>query len=192
MEKIKRIIRQSILPIAKVFSVVHPNTLTLIGFIITCVASLLYGVGDFRVAGIVLLIGGLFDTIDGEVAKLTGKASKFGAFLDSCVDRYSDFIILLGIFWWYYTKHYTLPVILVLLSILGSYIVSYARARAESLGLACQVGIGERAIRIPLIVIGSLFGYRIFIGFLWLLMVMTNITGIYRIWWVWKKRSLKV
>ena len=188
METIKRKVREvARLVSRKVFINFHPNTLTIIGFIITCYASLLYASGVFWLGGIVLLIGGMFDIIDGEVAKLTNKSSKFGAFLDSCVDRYSDFIILFGMFCWYYNIEQTLPIILIFLAILGSYIVSYTRARAEGLGIECKVGLGERGVRIPIIIIGSLFGSKIFIGFLLVIALLTNITGVYRIWWVWRK-----
>lgn len=184
LDKLK--FRKLILPVAKQFTKFHPNTLTLIGFVIICISSLFYADGKFWVGGLILLIGGLFDVIDGEVAKLTGKASKFGAFLDSCIDRYEDFIILFGMFCWYIGSGY-LATILILLAILGNYIVSYTRARAESLGYECKVGLGERAFRIPFIAIGSFFGPRIFIVFLVVLVIIANTTGIYRILWVWKK-----
>lgn len=185
MVTLKSKVREAILPVAKAFSKLHPNTLTLIGFVITCIACFFYATGVFWAGGIVLLIAGLFDVIDGEVAKLTGRTSKFGAFIDSSVDRYGDFIILFGIFLWY--REQALPTILILLSILGSYIVSYTKARAEGLGYECKVGLGERAVRLPLIAIGSLFGTQIFIIFLWVVAIITNITGFYRIWWVWKQ-----
>ena len=77
--------------------------------------------------------------------------------------------------------------ILCILTILGSYLVSYTRARAEGLGIECKVGIGERGIRIPIIIIGSFFGAKLFVGFLWLLVILTGWTTLHRIWWVWRK-----
>lgn len=189
-ESLKIRVRKILLPLARFFSKVHPNLLTFTGFLITCVASFFYARGIFWLGGITLLVGGLFDTLDGEVAKLSGKQSKFGAFLDSCLDRYSDFIILFGMFLWYFHKDSDkseFHTILVLLGILGSYTVSYAKARAESLGCECKVGLGERAFRIVLLIVGSFFGPDIFIGFLLLFVIITNATGIYRMLWVWRK-----
>lgn len=171
----------------KIFSKVHPNILTLIGLIITCIASLFYAIGIFWVGGIILLIGGCFDTIDGEVARRTGRVSKVGSFLDSCIDRYADFIILFGMFLWYSreAKNY-IPTVLILLAILGCFMVSYIRAKAESLSYDCKIGLGERGFRIPFIAIGSLFGSKIFIGFLVILVIITNITGVHRILVMWR------
>ncbi|MCK4307058.1 CDP-alcohol phosphatidyltransferase family protein [candidate division WOR-3 bacterium] len=188
-ESLKTKVRELLLPLAKLFSKVHPNLLTFIGFLITGVASFFYARGIFWLGGIILLVGGLFDTLDGEVAKLTGRESKFGAFLDSCIDRYSDFVILFGMFLWYMPLR--VPTILVLLAMFGSYIISYTRARAESLGCECKVGLGERAFRIVLLVVGSFFGPKIFIGFLLLFVIITNGTGIYRMLWVWRKLKMK-
>ncbi len=186
-ESLKTKFREILFPLTKAFHKVHPNFLTLIGFLITCVASVFYAKGIFWLGGVILLVGGLFDTLDGAVAKLTGKQSKFGAFLDSCLDRYSDFIILFGMFIWY--SAYTIPTILILLAMFGSSIISYTRARAATLGCECVVGLGERAFRIALLVVGSLFGPKIFVLFLFLFVIVTNATGIHRMLWVW--RNLK-
>ncbi|MDI6840747.1 MAG: CDP-alcohol phosphatidyltransferase family protein [bacterium] len=194
MKALKEWVRKVLLPVTRVFSKLHPNWLTVIGLLVTIFASLFYGHGIFWAGGLLLLVGGLFDVIDGEVAKLTGKASKFGAFLDSCIDRYSDFIVLFGIFCWYITTdshRWTLNFasILVLLTILGSYMVSYTRARAEGIGIECKVGFGERAFRVPIIIIGSFLGPKIFLSFLLFLTCLTNLTAWYRMYWVYKHRE---
>ncbi|MCK4352556.1 CDP-alcohol phosphatidyltransferase family protein [candidate division WOR-3 bacterium] len=188
--------RKLLSPITKLFVKLHPNFLTLIGFLITVFAGIVYARGIFWLGGVILLVGGLFDVLDGEVAKLTNRVSKFGAFLDSCIDRYSDFIVLFGIFWWYmgsrnwevgigkYGGTLNLASILIILTILGSFMVSYTRARAEGIGIDCKVGLGERAFRVPVIVLGSLFGPKIFIGFLWLLAIITNLTAFYRMYYI--------
>jgi CDP-diacylglycerol--glycerol-3-phosphate 3-phosphatidyltransferase len=187
METLRQKVRQIIFPVAKIFAKWHPNVLTFIGFIITCFASFWYAKGWFRLGGVILFIGGMFDMIDGMVARIASKKSKFGAFFDSCLDRYSDFLILFGMFWWYIGESERIIATLVLLAILGSYMVSYAAGRAEGLGYKCRVGIGDRGVRTAIIIIGSLFGAKIFIGFLLLLVIVANGTGFYRIWWMWKE-----
>lgn len=189
-EKFKITTRKSLFPLVKVFSIFHPNILTIIGFCITCLAGWIYSKGIFWLGGIILFLGAIFDVLDGEIAKSTGKASKFGAFLDSCLDRCSDFAILFGMFWWYLGRNNTAS-ILSILTILGSFLVSYTRARAEGLGCECKVGICERALRIPIIIVGSFLGANIFVSFLWLLVILTGWTTLHRIWWVWKKASLE-
>jgi len=185
--------RKLLLPITKLLArlKISPNFFTLIGFIITIVAGLLYGKGIFLLAGITLIVAGLFDILDGEIARISEGETKFGAFLDSTLDRYSDFAILAGMFYYYYYYRNTLACSFVLLTILGSYLVSYTRARAESIGEECKVGIGDRAIRVIIIVIGSFFGPKIFVAFLGLLVVLTNLTAIYRIYYVWKQLKLR-
>jgi CDP-diacylglycerol--glycerol-3-phosphate 3-phosphatidyltransferase len=193
METIKTKVKAVLIPVARGFSGFHPNTLTLIGFLVTCIAGFLYAKGIFWLGGVVLLIAGLFDTIDGEVARITGRTSTFGAFLDSCIDRYADFVVLFGMFLWYSGRDTIghLSVSLILLTILGSFIVSYTRARAEALVLECKVGLGERAFRLPVVAIGSFFGPTVFVGFLFVLAAVTNATGIYRIWYVWRQTKTK-
>lgn len=191
LEKLKGQVRERLKPLVRLFEKFHPNFLTVIGFLVTCISGFFYAKGIFWLGGIILLLGGIFDVLDGEVAKLGNKVSKFGAFLDSTLDRYSDFVVLFGMFLFYSSgliNQTTTPVILVLLIILGSYITSYTRARAEGLDIECKVGFGERAIRIPIIILGSFFGPRVFVGFLWLVVFLTNLTAIYRIYYVYKHR----
>jgi len=185
--------RKPLLPIARLLakSRISPNFFTLIGFIITIFAGFLYGKGIFLLAGITLIVAGLFDILNGDIARISKRATKFGAFLDSTLDRYSDFAILMGMFYYYYYSRNTLACSLVLLTILGSYLVSYTRARAEGLGEKCKVGIGDRAIRVIIIIIGSFLGPRIFVAFLGLLAVLANLTAIHRIYYVWKQLKLR-
>ncbi len=193
-EDLKEKVRQWLKPLTLFFKKFHPNFLTVFGFLITCVSGVFYAKGIFWLGGVILLLGGIFDVLDGEVAKLGNKGSKFGAFLDSTLDRYSDFVVLFGMFLFYsrsLINQTPTPVILVILTIVGSYMVSYTRARAEGLGIECKVGFGERAIRIPIIIIGSFFGYKIFIYFLWLLAILTNLTAFQRMCYVWKKTGGK-
>ncbi|MBI4723143.1 MAG: CDP-alcohol phosphatidyltransferase family protein [Candidatus Stahlbacteria bacterium] len=179
--------RKWIVPLVKLLSGVNPDLITVLGFIITCIAGVYYKEGIFWLAGIILLVGGIFDILDGEIARITNKTSKAGAFLDSCLDRCSDFVIFFGMFLWYLKSNNTSASILAVLAIGGSFLVPYARARAESLGQTCKSGFADRGIRIPIIIIGSLLGARVFVYFLWLLVITTIWTGIYRIVWARKK-----
>lgn len=215
MQAIKLKVRKLFFPLAKIFSGVNPDLLTFTGFIITCVAGFYYSRGAFFIAGIFLLIGGIFDMIDGEVARITNKVSKAGAFFDSCIDRCSDFVVFFGMFLWYikyamaktgdfsykllsYTEifrigtwqFYYTAVIFCVLAIGSSFLVPYARARAESLGQECKGGLADRGVRVPVIIIGSFFGPKVFVYFLWLIVIMTIGTGIYRV--IWAKGRLKI
>ncbi|MFA5032507.1 MAG: CDP-alcohol phosphatidyltransferase family protein [bacterium] len=183
MDSIKLKVRKLLSPVAKGLSGLSPDFLTIIGFIITCISGVYYSNGTFWIAGIILLVGGIFDMLDGEVARITNKVSKAGAFLDSCLDRVSDFVILFGMFLWYMKGNDISTCIITILTIGSSSIVPYARARAESLGQECKGGLADRGIRIPIIIIGSFFGPAIFIYFLWFLMITTILTAIYRIVW---------
>jgi CDP-diacylglycerol--glycerol-3-phosphate 3-phosphatidyltransferase len=192
LESIKNKGRGILLPIARLLARkdISPNWLTLIGLSITVVSAFLYGKGLFPLAGIILLVSGLFDVLDGDVARLSGKVTKSGAFLDSTTDRYADFAVLAGITF-YYTKIGIGYVIIALLLILGSFMVSYTRARAEGFGIECKIGFGDRPVRFITIIIGSLFGSNIFFFFMLFLMAATNLTAIYRISYVLKRLKTK-
>jgi archaetidylinositol phosphate synthase len=140
-----------------------PNTLTLIGFIITIIASIIFGLNSLQepilnssvIGSIMLLIAGFFDVIDGSVAKITKKTSKKGAFLDSTLDKISEAIIFLGIA----IGELANP-ILCLIAVSSSLLVSYTRSRAETLGLDLSgVGFGERAERLLILAIMGLFPF---------------------------------
>lgn len=132
---------------------VRPNTITTIGTLLVVVSAVAYAVGSVRVGGLFLLLSGVVDTLDGQVARVTGKATTFGAFYDSTLDRVGDGATFIGIGWFLMTTAEPvawrdLAVLLCMLGVLSSLLVSYARARAEGLGLECKVGIAQRAERI--------------------------------------------
>ena len=132
---------------------VRPNTITTIGTLLVVVSAVAYAVGSVRVGGLFLLLSGVVDTLDGQVARMTGKATTFGAFYDSTLDRVGDGATFIGIGWFLMTTAEPvawrdLAVLLCMLGVLSSLLVSYARARAEGLGLECKVGIAQRAERI--------------------------------------------
>lgn len=174
---------------------VHPNVITTLGFLVTITAGIFYFRGNVRIAGGLVLLGGIFDILDGYVARETGLASVFGSFYDSTLDRVSEIVVFLGIFSLYGGGHPDFPhpwmVYVVALAMAGSLMVSYTRARAESLGLDCKVGLMQRPERIVLIGASSVLfgGSREGIALTAVLLVMatlTNFTAFQRIVWVYR------
>lgn len=138
---------------------INPNILTVIGVSINVGSGLLFGYGRFFWAGIVLIVANLFDMLDGQVARLSGRVTSFGGFLDSSLDRLSDMVVFVGLMIFYAREteyHSTLNVFLAGVALMGSVMVSYASARAESLIPKCDVGFLRRPERVVLLVIGAL------------------------------------
>ncbi len=171
-------------PAVLLFKKVPPNVLTVIGTVIVTVGAVFILTGRFFTAGLIILLGAIFDTIDGEVARYTDKITPFGSFLDSTLDRYADFFIFLCIA--IYGKGSNLT-ILSLVALIGSFITSYTRARAEALGYSLKVGIIQRPERIILIILGLLFGYRVLWWVVLIIAVLANITGLQRIFVFYKQ-----
>lgn len=173
---------------------VTPNQLTLVGLFLQAVVAGVIAAGYLQLAGVLLVLFSIFDAFDGTVARLTGRVSRFGSFLDSTLDRYAEAFVLFGIL--IYTLGLPEPgteVLLVYASIVGSLLVSYTRAKAESLGIPCTEGILTRAERVALLVLGLLLSpYTLWILpnsltlVLWLLAILSNFTAVQRIWAVWK------
>lgn len=132
-----------------------PNSISFIALVLGLTAGILLALAQTLLAGVMIILCGFFDLLDGQVAVKTNKKSLFGAIFDSTLDRYSEFFIYLGIAY-YFRHHWALW--LCFLTFFGSFMVSYTRARAEGLGIECQIGIMQRAERIGLLAIGSLFG----------------------------------
>ncbi len=166
---------------------VHPNILTLIGLLINVFAMILFAKGIFLWAGVVIIVAGIFDMVDGEVARRTKRVTKFGAFFDSVIDRYSDMLLLLGLVIWYAKINRIFYVGLTGLVLIGSVLTSYTRARAESLIPACKVGFLERPERIVLLIIGSLADRMAAV--LWVMAILSNWTVSQRIWYTWRETS---
>jgi CDP-diacylglycerol--glycerol-3-phosphate 3-phosphatidyltransferase len=166
---------------------VHPNILTLIGMVINIAAMILFSKGIFTWAALVIVFAGIFDMVDGEVARRTKRVTRFGAFFDSVIDRYSDLLLLLGLTIWYAKIHRIEYVWLTGLVSIGSALTSYTRARAESLIPACKVGFLERPERIVLLVIGSLMDRMAAV--LWVMTILSNWTASQRIWYTWRELS---
>jgi CDP-diacylglycerol--glycerol-3-phosphate 3-phosphatidyltransferase len=166
---------------------VHPNILTLVGLVINIFAMVLFAKGVFRWAALVILFAGIFDMVDGEVARRTKRVTKFGAFFDSLIDRYSDMLLLLGLIIWYAKIDRIVYVGLTGLVLIGSVLTSYSRARAESLIPACKVGFMERPERIVLLIIGGLSDRMAAV--LWVMAILSNWTVSQRIWYTWRELS---
>lgn len=138
---------------------INPNILTFIGVAINVGSGLLFGWGQFFWAGIILIVANLFDMLDGQVARLSGRVTRFGGFLDSSLDRLSDMVVFVGLMVFYARDtefHSTLNVFLAGAGLMGSVMVSYASARAESLIPKCDVGFLRRPERVVLFIIGAL------------------------------------
>ena len=171
---------------------VHPNTLTIFGFLLNFGVAWLLSQGFFLYGGLLILAAGIFDLLDGAVARVMGKVTKFGALLDSTLDRYSEAVILFGLLWYYTWQPdaYT-EVILIFTTIIGSLLVSYVRARAEGLNLDAEVGIFRRTLRITSLSLGLLLSpidpELALLVTLWVLAIGTNLTAAHRLIYVWSK-----
>jgi len=135
---------------------ITPTTLTLSGFLITLGAAALIATGHLFIAGFVILVAGFFDMLDGALARRTNQVTRFGAVLDSVLDRVSDAVPLLGIliFYLFFRDQSAVGILLVGLALIGAPLVSYIRARAEALGLECEVGLFTRAERVIVLAVG--------------------------------------
>jgi phosphatidylglycerophosphate synthase len=163
-----------------------PNTLTVTGFLITTAAAFILP-HNIRIGGLLILIGGAFDMLDGIVARTNGRATKFGAFLDSVLDRYSDAFIFLSLSYYLAAKGDHTGAFLSLGTLVGAFLISYARARAEGLGESCYTGIMERPERLILLIFATLTGWVVPV--LWIMIVLTHVTAAQRIFHVWKALS---
>jgi CDP-diacylglycerol--glycerol-3-phosphate 3-phosphatidyltransferase len=164
---------------------INPNILTFTGVVISFWAAWEFGHGRFFQGGLVVILAGLFDMLDGEVARVSRSETRFGAFYDSVIDRYSDIILLQGLMVHYAREQMLGYVVLVGVVFMGAIMTSYSRARAECLISSCKVGFMERPERIVLIIIGALANRMEAV--LWVLAVLGNWTVIDRIYYTWKE-----
>lgn len=191
---VKEGVRSILAPIVRLAIALHltPNTITVIGLFFTIVASALVAGGWLLVGAAVLTAGSLLDAVDGALARAQGGGTAFGSFLDSTLDRASEAILYVGIAVWMMNALDvpTLPVLAVFLALAGSFLVSYARARAEGIGLEANVGLAPRTERLVLIIAGlALAGLGftpVLIGIIVLIAALTVATVIQRIWHVWR------
>jgi len=181
--KLGHIFDKQLEPFAKKITL-SPNTLTIAGLFVTIIAATVIPF-NMLIGGLLVLIGGVFDMLDGVVARTNSKNTRFGAFLDSTIDRYCDAIIFIAITWYFFNRGELLGMLLTVGAMVGALLISYVRARAEGLGIECKVGIMERPERIVLISIGCITGL-IFYTIL-LVFILNHLTVIQRIIHVYKK-----
>jgi CDP-diacylglycerol--glycerol-3-phosphate 3-phosphatidyltransferase len=169
-----------------------PNQVTVVGFCLTVLASGLVAFGQLRWAGVVLIFAGTCDILDGALARSTNASYPYGAFLDSTLDRYSEGAVYVGLAAYFVTMSGPLQrwlVLATLAALAGSFLVSYVRARAQSLGFSCETGIFARPERVVVTVVGLLFGTAfggvVLYAVVFLLAVVTNLTALQRIREVW-------
>jgi len=172
---------------------IHPNVLTFLGLVINIWAAWLFARAgsaadpkvDFRWAAVVVIGAGLFDMVDGRVARATDQVTRFGGFFDSVIDRYSDLALYMGLLVYYASINRFFYIVLTAVVMTGSVMVSYTRARAENAIPKCKVGFLERPERVVLIIIGALF-YRM-AQVLWVIAVLSNLTVIHRMIYTWQE-----
>ena len=162
----------------------RPNHLTIIGLGVSLLAATAFCTARIRTAGILLILAGLCDFFDGSLARASGQVSAFGAFLDSVIDRYSDLVVLLAIVVLYAQVSHTRGAIVAMAGLIGSMMVSYTKARAESIGVRCTVGMMERPERMICLIAGALLD--LLEPALWVLAVLSNLTALQRIAFTWR------
>ncbi|MGD2065231.1 MAG: CDP-alcohol phosphatidyltransferase family protein [Dehalococcoidia bacterium] len=179
-------------PVVRILSKsgITPNALTFINLAVNLIAAYVIATGHFLLGGVLVLVAGLFDLLDGALARFTGQAARFGAILDSVVDRISEAAILCGLLIWYIPQEEAgLEIVLIFIVLIGSFLVSYIRARAEGLGWQCQVGLFTRAERVIVLAIG-LLANQIFIA-LCILVIFVFITIVQRLVYLRKQGNIE-
>ena len=164
-----------------------PNALTMVGLVICAGSAVLVALGYLLPGGLLLLVASGFDILDGALARVSGRELKYGAFLDSTVDRYAEAITYIALLYYFiFHGHHTLEPMLVIFALTGSLLVSYVRARAQSLGFNGDGGLLARPERVVITVIGLVIA-PLLVWALWVLAVLTNVTAMQRIWVVWQQ-----
>ena len=167
----------------------NPNLVTIIGLLISGVGAYFISVGQWWIGGLVVLFAGIFDLFDGALARATNSVSRFGALLDSTVDRASEAVVLLGLLAYYLSRDDDVGSILVYAAIIGSIMVSYLRARSEGLGIDCRVGVMTRPERVAVVGIGLIVGYwepRVMLLVLGIIALLTAFTAVHRLIHTWR------
>jgi CDP-diacylglycerol--glycerol-3-phosphate 3-phosphatidyltransferase len=169
-----------------------PNAISLTGLVLNVAAAVLITQRLFFLAGITFIIGSVMDTLDGRYSRMSGKGTPFGAFLDSTLDRAEEGIVLTAVAAYFAdVKHDQVAVAAVVITVLGSLLVSYTRARAEALGVECKVGIATRAVRVVILSIGLVFARGAGLGnfellkpAIYVMAVLTSFTVLQRVFHV--------
>jgi len=182
--RVKEIARSIVGPLADGLAAagVSPNHLTLAGLVFSGAAGAAAATGRLRLGAVLLILGGVCDMLDGAVARRHGHVTRFGAFLDSTVDRASEMVFFAGVaLYYHHAEPSGLYLVLSVLALGGSFLISYARARAEGLGLSCEVGLLERPERLVLIIAALLVGPVGLKAVLWILTPLAYFTSWQRI-----------
>lgn len=189
---LRKLFKGVIDPIARLFIKMglKPNTITALGFFFTILAAYFTATGRFLIAGLILLVGAPLDVVDGSMARLRGEPTRFGGFIDSVTDRYSELVLLLGLLFYYVQQQNLSASLLAFIAAAGSVMVSYTKARAESLGFTAKVGLLTRVERMIIMVVFLLIKRPIIA--LWIISIGANITAIQRMWFVYKQSKEQV
>ena len=185
-ERVRRVLDPLVLLLVRLR--VRPLVLTVAGFALSVLAGVAILAGEGRLAALLLVLGGVCDTLDGPVARLSKTQTKFGAFIDSTIDRYSEIAVFLALAW---RARGDATLVATLLAVTGSLLVSYTRARAEGLGEECRVGLLERPERLALLILALLVGWSAVVGVLWLLAALTHVTALQRVVYIARRTSGK-
>ena len=167
----------------------NPNLVTIVGLLISGVGAYFISAGLWWIGGLVVLFAGIFDLFDGALARATDSVSRFGALLDSTVDRLSEAVVMLGLLAYYLSRDDDVGSILVYAAIIGSIMVSYLRARSEGLGIDCRVGVMTRPERVAVVGIGLIVGHwepRVMLVILGAIAVLTAFTSVHRLVHTWR------
>jgi CDP-diacylglycerol--glycerol-3-phosphate 3-phosphatidyltransferase len=165
---------------------VTPNTVTVVGFLFNVVTAIVLATGHLSAGGALLFLSGLFDMLDGALARVARRQSDFGAYLDSLLDRFSEAGIFLALIYVFTVRGNTAAVLLAASVAVGSILISYARARAEGLGVSASVGIAPRPERVLILGLGLLFNQTTTIIALVVLAVLAYVTTMQRLYHVWQ------
>ncbi len=183
MRSVKSGVREAVYPLAAALARagVQANWLTYAGFLLNVGVAVLVGEGWVGLAGAVFLIVNGLDFLDGAVARAAGTAGGYGAFLDSVLDRFSEAVVFVGLLLWFWRVEDGIGLLSAALALVGSFMVSYCRARAEGLGLDCEVGLLQRPERIVILGCGMIVHEYALVPVLVALAVLTNFTAAQRI-----------
>jgi CDP-diacylglycerol--glycerol-3-phosphate 3-phosphatidyltransferase len=162
-----------------------PDILSWIGLVISAAAAAMVALNHLLTGGVLVLVAGLFDILDGALARFTNRTTKFGALLDSTLDRLSEALLLFGLLILYLNSAYTIEILLIFGVMVGSFLISYIRARAEGLEIECKTGLFTRAERVIILALGLIVG-QVLIALI-ILAVFTFITVVQRIVHVWQQ-----
>jgi CDP-diacylglycerol---glycerol-3-phosphate 3-phosphatidyltransferase len=168
-----------------------PNAISLTGFVLNVVAAVLVTQRLWVLAGLAFIVGSVMDTLDGRYSRMSGKGTLFGAFLDSTLDRIEEGVVLTAVAWYFADTGHAIPAAACVLTVLGSLMVSYTRARAEALGVECKVGIATRPVRVVILSIGlvfakgaGIFDVELLAPAIYAMAALTAITVVQRVWHV--------